>query len=211
MFQTSQQLHDIFNAYSPLYVFVKIQPILTEQWAVKAIKVGKNQTQVWHSLTSLWTQCLAARPLPKWQECTRLGCVHPVFNDAMGVRVRTVRGIVYDGKAQKKTEHVKDKPRSSRPRITTLREDTSLMRIARQRRYAASKTIRNLRNVGRPTASRTVRNRPKKADCMYEDLIESHYSHNGTERCIKNDNEDHFCMLVTSRLANVFCFNCNDK
>ena len=36
MFQTSQQLHDIFSAYSPLYVsiFVKIQPILVEQWAV---------------------------------------------------------------------------------------------------------------------------------------------------------------------------------
>ena len=82
-------------------------------------------------------------------------------------------------------KYVKDKPRSSRLRITTLRQDTSLVRKSRQRRYAASKTIRNLGNLGRSTASRTVRNRPRKADCVHEDLAESHYSHNGTKRCIK--------------------------
>ena len=84
------------------HFFVKIQPILGEYWAVKATKVCKNETQVWLSLTSLWSPCLAARPLPKWQECTRLGCVHSVSSDAMGICARTVRGIVYDSKAQRK-------------------------------------------------------------------------------------------------------------
>ena len=106
--------------YSPMYIsnFVKIQPMLTEQSAVKARKVCKDQTQVWLRLASLWSPCIAARPLPKWQECTRLGCVHSVSSDGMGIRARTVRGIVYDNKApKKKTEHVQDKPRSHRPRI----------------------------------------------------------------------------------------------
>ena len=100
IFQTSQQLHDIFNAYSPLYVsiFVKIQPILTEQWTLKAVKVCKNQTQVCHSLTSLWSPCLAARPL--WQECTRLGCVHSVSSDAMGIHARTLESSFFYSKAQ---------------------------------------------------------------------------------------------------------------
>ena len=87
MFQTSQQLHDIFNAYWPLFVsiFMNIEPNLTEQWAVKITIFCKNQTQVWLSLTSLWSP-------PKWQECTRLGCVHFVSRDAMGIRARTVIG-----------------------------------------------------------------------------------------------------------------------
>ena len=82
-------------------------------------------------------------------------------------------------------EHVNNKPGISRPPITTTWEDTSLVRIARQWRYAASKTIRNLRNLGRPTASGAVRNRPRRADCVHEDLPESNYPHNGTERYIK--------------------------
>ena len=34
--------------------------------------------------------------MPERQECTRLGCVHPLSNDAMGIRARKVRGIAYD-------------------------------------------------------------------------------------------------------------------
>ena len=55
MYEASQQLHDILNAYLSIYVpcFVKIQPILMEPWAAKATKVCYIQNQVSYILTSL--------------------------------------------------------------------------------------------------------------------------------------------------------------
>ena len=55
MYEASQQLHDILNAYLSINVpcFVKIQPILMEPWAAKATKVCYIQNQVSHILTSL--------------------------------------------------------------------------------------------------------------------------------------------------------------
>ena len=104
-------------------------------------------------------------------------------SDALGIRARKVRGIVYDIKAQTKPRKTSQNPVD--PESQLPGKTHHLVRIARQRRYAASKTIRNLRNLGRPAASRTVRICPRKADCVHEGLAESHYSHNGTERWIK--------------------------
>ena len=82
--------------------------------------------------------------------------------------------------------------------------------IARQRWHVASKTIRNLRNLGRPTASRTVRNRSRKAHCVHKDLAESYYSYNGTERCIKMITRSiSACCLLAFWWF--FCLNGNDK
>ena len=150
-------------------ILVKIQPILTEHWAVKAPKVCKNQTEVWHSLTSLWSRCLAARPLPRdrntqdWNVFSLCPVMPWVYV------LEQLEASFMLARHRENPEHVKDKPRSSRPRITTPREDTSWARITRQRQYAASKTIRNLWNLGRPTATRTVRNRHRKANCVHED------------------------------------------
>ena len=74
---------------------------------------------------------------------------------------------IYTCKNSENPDHVKDKRRSNRQRMT------SLVRTARQRRYAASKTNRNLWNLGRPTVTRKVWNRPRKADYVHEDQIEA--------------------------------------
>ena len=120
----------------------------------------------------------------------------------MSICVRTDRCIVYDGKAQRKPRTCQRQAKIQLTRITTPKEDTSLMRIARQRGYTAWKTFRNLWNLGWQTATRTVRNFPIKVDRVHKDLTKSHHSYNRTERCNKND-EDRFCMPFIGRLANV--------
>ena len=100
MFEMSQPLHYVINQYLSMYVpiFVEIQqPILTEQWALKVTKV-----KIKPKFDMSWTACLATRPLPKRQECTRLGWFHPVSSDVMR---RLVRDVTYHSKVQRKHQN----------------------------------------------------------------------------------------------------------
>ena len=109
------------------------------------------------------------------------------------------------------SEHIKDKPRS-RTRITTHREDTSFVRITRRRWWhATSRTLSPLElgtlNLHKDNETSTQ----KKTYCAQKDLAET-ISGTMTQRCddIKNENEDHFCMLFIGRWVNVLCSNYND-
>ena len=153
-----------FNDLTTAPIFVKIRPMLTDILAWKATKVCKIQTQVWHILTCSWPACLAARPLLRWQECTRLRWLHLLPCDVMGVRFRTVRGITY---GPEKTHNL-----SRHARIPTPREDALLVRVTRRRRHATSRTDPSSPVERGPTNTNkhNKKSPKKKNDCAQKDI-----------------------------------------
>jgi hypothetical protein len=61
------------------------------------------------------------------------------------------------------TNNVKDLPRSSRPRLTSDRDDRALQRLVRRKSFATSPVLKQHRLPNRRLSTRTVRNRLKSA------------------------------------------------
>ena len=83
------------------------------------------------------------------------------------------------------------------------------MRLARRQKYAAMRNFRPLWNLGPTTATTITRNRPRKTDCVHEDLAKAitHTTARQIGDDIKDDSEVHFCMSRTGRLANIVSLN----
>ena len=141
--------------------FLKSQPNLTEQWAVRATKSVKIKPKFgiyWPAYGNhAWSHdhCPSDRYAQDWDVFTLCPVIPLVY-----VLEQLEPSSFMIARHRENPEHAKDNPRSSRPRITTPREDTSLVRTARQQRYAGSKTFRNLWNLGRSSAHKDSKTSP---------------------------------------------------
>ena len=78
----------------------------------------------------------------------------------MGYRYTVVNRLV---RKHTQTNNVKDLPRSSRPRVTSDRDNTGLQRLVRQMQFATSPVLKQHWLPNRRLSTRTVRNHLKSA------------------------------------------------
>ena len=75
------------------------------------------------------------------------------------------------GEKTHKNQHVKDLPRSGKPRVTSDRDDTALQRLVRRIPFATSPVLKQHWLPNRRLPTRTVRNRLKSARLMSRRVI----------------------------------------
>ena len=124
MFETSQQLHDILNVYSSMYVpyFVNFNQ---SEW--KQPKSGKIRPKFGFSWPAYGHYAWPHDHCSSKRNVLGLGWLHPVLSDAMGIQLGASHMIA---RHRENPEHVKGKSRSRSTRITNSEEDTSFVRIA---------------------------------------------------------------------------------